>query len=50
MRGHFSSEEIDKMKRIVNAKYDERLNLYQSGEKQWDTVVSVIMVIRGVKT
>ncbi len=33
----------------INAKYDERLNLYRKGVKQWDTSVSVTMVIRGVK-
>lgn len=33
----------------VNRKYDERLRLYRAGIKQWDTSVSVTMVIRGVK-
>ncbi len=33
----------------VNAKYDQRLNLYREGIKQWDTSVSVTMIIRGTK-
>lgn len=33
----------------VNAKYDERLRLYRAGVKQWDTSVSVTMILRGVK-
>ena len=33
----------------VNAKYDERLRLYRAGQKQWDTSVSVTMILRGVK-
>lgn len=37
------------MKRLANAKYDTRIKQYQRGEKQWDTNVSIIMVIRGIK-
>ena len=33
----------------VNAKYDQRLRLYREGIKQWDTSVSVTMIIRGTK-
>ena len=33
----------------VNAKYDERISLYRKGIKQWDTNVSVTMVVRGRK-
>ena len=33
----------------VNRKYDERLRLYRAGEKQWDTSVSVTMIVRGVR-
>ena len=43
------AEDAENAKAAVNAKYDERLALYRSGVKQWDTTVSVIMVIRGVK-
>ena len=31
----------------VNAKYDERMRLYWAGIRQWDTSVSVTMVLRG---
>ena len=33
----------------VNAKYDERLRLYREGIRQWDTSVSVTMIIRGTR-
>ncbi|MBO4211567.1 MAG: class I SAM-dependent methyltransferase [Oscillospiraceae bacterium] len=32
---------------LVNAKYDERLRLYRAGIKQWDTAVSLAMILRG---
>lgn len=41
--------EIEEMKRLTHAKYDERIRQYNCGEKQWDTNVSMIMVIRGIK-
>lgn len=40
---------IQEMERRISAKYDARLRLYARGEKQWDTSVSVIMVLRGIK-
>ena len=49
MPEHFTVEETEEMKRLVNSKYDTRISLYDHGEKQWDTTVSVIMVIRGGK-
>ena len=33
----------------INQKYDKRLKLYRDGIKQWDTSVSVTMVISGIK-
>ena len=33
----------------VNAKYDKRIKLYHEGIRQWDTSVSVTMVVRGRK-
>ncbi len=33
----------------INAKHDKRLEQYKNGQKQWDTNVSVIMVVRGKK-
>ena len=42
-------KERDEMIRLINEKYDRRLHQYDQGEKQWDTNVSLIMVVRGVK-
>ena len=39
----------DRAIEAVHAKYDERLRLYRAGVKQWDTEVSVTMMVRGVK-
>lgn len=41
--------EAEEMKRLVRARYDQRIAQYDRGEKQWDTHVSVIMVVRGTK-
>lgn len=49
MPEHFTDNEFKEMKRLINAKYDARIAQYDRGEKQWDTNVSIIMVIRGVK-
>lgn len=49
MPEHFSNQEISEMKRIVNNKYDFRIKQYDNNEKQWDTYVSVVMVVRGTK-
>lgn len=49
MPKHFSVEEIETMKHRIHAKYDTRIAQYDRGEKQWDTNVSIIMVIRAVK-
>ena len=44
-----SAPEVEELKRIVNAKYDKRIMLYNKGIKLWDTDMSVTMVIRGEK-
>ena len=49
MPEHFSDREIDEMKGLANAKFDVRVRQYDRGEKQWDTNVSIIMVVRGMK-
>lgn len=49
MPEHFTVQEVEEMKRLANAKYDIRIEQYNNGEKQWDTNVSIIMVIRGIK-
>lgn len=45
----FTEEELETMLNLTNEKYDLRLRLYDDGNKQWDTNVSIIMIIRGVK-
>lgn len=49
MPEHCSVEEAEEMKGLANAKYDRRIELYDQGQKQWNTNVSIIMVVRGVK-
>jgi ubiquinone/menaquinone biosynthesis C-methylase UbiE len=41
--------EVDELKRIINSKYDKRIDLYDRGIKQWDTSLSVTMILRGTK-
>lgn len=43
------SDNAQKAIAAVNAKYDHRIRLYQEGIKQWDTSVSVTMIVRGRK-
>ncbi len=49
MPAYFTAEEAEKMKQYTNVKYDARIEQYNRGEKQWDTNVSIIMVVRGIK-
>lgn len=49
MPEHFTVEEINEIKSLTNVKYDKRIEQYNIGDKQWDTYVSVIMVLRGIK-
>lgn len=42
-------EEINELKRIINRKYDKRIELYDKGIKQWDTSVVLTMILRGEK-
>ena len=44
-----TQEEIDEMLRLANEKYDRRIQKYLSGEKEWDTTVSITMIARGMK-
>lgn len=41
--------ELDEMRRHINARHDTRISLYDAGVKQWDTTTSLIMILRGVK-
>lgn len=47
--GVVSDSEIEELKNIVKAKYDKRIELYDKSIKQWDTNLSVTMIMRGVK-
>lgn len=49
MPEHAAKEEIEEMMRLANEKYDRRIQKYLSGEKEWDTTVSITMIARGVK-
>jgi len=49
MPEHISTLEVEKLKANVNSRYDKRIELYERGEKQWDTNVNITMVLRGVK-
>ncbi|MDE6220683.1 MAG: hypothetical protein K2G51_09695, partial [Lachnospiraceae bacterium] len=47
--GIVSEEELIQMRERVNQKYDKRIELYDKGSKQWDTSMSLTMVLRGMK-
>ncbi len=47
--GVFPAEELEKMRQLIDEKFDRRAALYDRGEKQWDTNLNIIMVVRGVK-
>lgn len=47
--GLVSQAELARLRQLVEEKYDQRVLLYQKGEKQWDTEVSLTMIVRGVK-
>lgn len=42
------SDQMNKIIDIINEKYDSRIDLYRKGNKQWDTSVSITMIIRGI--
>lgn len=43
------SKKAEEITTVINKKYQERIRLYEAGEKQWDTSTSITMVLRGVK-
>ncbi len=47
--GGLTAVEAETLKAITNKKYDRRVQLYDSGERQWDAEISLTMVVRGVK-
>ncbi len=44
-----TEEDIRALSEAVHGKFDRRLALYEAGEAQWDTYVSLTMMVRGVK-
>ncbi|MBD5473605.1 MAG: class I SAM-dependent methyltransferase [Lachnospiraceae bacterium] len=42
------SAETNRIIDAINKKYDSRIELYRKGNKQWDTITSITMVIRGI--
>lgn len=44
-----TAKEIEELKKLINRKYDKRIELYDKGIKQWDTTVVLTMVLRGEK-
>lgn len=47
--GVVTEEEVNELKRIINRKYDKRIELYDNGIKQWDTSMVLTMIVRGTK-
>ena len=45
-----TDSEVQELKNRINEKYDQRIALYNRGIKQWDTNMTILMIIRGVKT
>ena len=45
----FTKEEGERIKALAQQKYDKRLDDYNRGIKHWDTALSIIMVLRGIK-
>ncbi len=42
------SAETNRLVDVINEKYDSRIELYRNGDKQWDTITSITMIIRGI--
>lgn len=42
-------DEVNELKRIINKKFDKRIELYDKGIKQWDTTVAFTMILRVTK-
>ncbi len=45
----FFRDDFDFMETLIRERYQARLDQYSRSQKQWDTQVSTIMVLRGVK-
>ena len=44
-----SDVEIERLKWLVNSRFNHRIQLYETGQKIWDVSASVLMVISGYK-
>lgn len=44
-----SNGEIERLRWLINSRFDQRIHLYESGEKVWDVSASVILIARGYK-
>ena len=44
-----NADELSALRHLTNERYDRRIALYDAGEKQWDTNMTLLMVLRGVK-
>ena len=44
-----TQEKKQQMLQRIEQKYAERRRLYEQGEAQWDTTVSITMIVRGIK-
>ena len=46
---HFTKDEYAAIEKRINEKHDLRKKLFDQGQKQWDTAISLTMVVRGIK-
>lgn len=47
--GVWSESEVNKLRRLVNHRFDERIKALHEGKKIWDIAVSMLMITRGYK-
>lgn len=47
--GVWSENEVDRLRTLVNCRFDERVKVLHEGKKIWDIAVSMIMIARGYK-
>lgn len=47
--GVVSEEEVQEMKKRIDQRYAKRIELYNMEIKQWDTSMSLTMILRGVR-
>jgi ubiquinone/menaquinone biosynthesis C-methylase UbiE len=44
-----SDADIMSLKQLINSRFDQRIHLYETGQKQWDVKASVLTLVRGYK-